>query len=279
LTGKMIGPYILKLSAPFLKKLFVWLVLHTQRGMSPCVFETSEGLSMRMSPLPICLLAVDNRQKPASRLLLVCLRQFAQGLSDEHAAEAVRGRLDWKYMLSLELTDPGFDASVLCEFRHRLLEGKADPLILQPWLDLALARGWLKGRGKQRTDSTHVFGAIRTRHRLESVGETMRATLNVVATVAPEWLRTQVSEAWVDRYEKGFEGYCLPKGKAERKQDAEVIGTDGLHLLSALYSETAPPGLREVPMVQVLRQVWVQQYYAPDGPAAWRTEGDLPPSA
>ena len=107
----------------------------------------------------------------------------------------------------------------------------------------------------------------------------MRATLNVLATVAPEWLRTQVSEAWIDRYEKRFEGYCLPKGKAERKPYAEVIGADGFPLLSAIYSETAPSWLAEVPMVQVLRQVWVQQYYAPDGPVGWRTEEDLPPSA
>src|SRR5947207_640214 len=161
------------------------------------------------------------------RLLLVCLVQFAEGLSDQQAAEAVRGRLDLKYLLSLDLTDPGFDASVLCEFRQRLLEGKADQLILQPLLDLALARGWLKARGKQRTDSTHVFGAIRTLHRLETVGETMRATLNVLATVAPEWLRTQATPEWVDRYEKRFEGYRLPKGKAERQQYAEVIGADG----------------------------------------------------
>jgi transposase len=213
------------------------------------------------------------------RLLLVCLMQFAEGLSDQQAADAVRGRVDWKYMLSLELTDPGFDASVLCEFRQRLLQGKADQLILQPLLDLALARGWLKARGKQRTDSTHVLGAIRALHRLETVGETMRATLNVLATVAPEWLRTQVSSEWVDRYEKRFEGYRLPKGKVDRQQYAEVIGADGFQLLSAIFSETTPSWLREVPMVQVLRQVWVQQYYAPDGPVRWRVEEDRPPSA
>src|SRR5512135_748518 len=213
------------------------------------------------------------------RLLLVCLMQFAEGLSDQQAADAVRGRWDWKYMLSLELTDPGFDASVLCEFRQRLLEGEAEQCILQPLLDLAIRRGWLKARGKQRTDSTHVLGAIRALHRLETVGETMRATLNVLATVAPEWLRTQASPQWVDRYEKRFEGYRLPKGKAERQQYAEVIGADGFQLLSAIYSETTPSWLREVPMVQVLRQVWVQQYYAPNGPVRWRTAEDRPPSA
>jgi len=112
------------------------------------------------------------------RLLLVSLMQFAEGLSDRQAADAVRGRLDWKYLLSLDLTDPGFDASVLCEFRARLLEGQTEQQIVQPLLDIARKHGWLKERGKQRTDSTHVFGAIRTLNRLETVGETMRATLN-----------------------------------------------------------------------------------------------------
>jgi transposase len=213
------------------------------------------------------------------RLLLVSLMQFAEGLSDRQAADAVRGRLDWKYMLSLELTDPGFDASVLCEFRARLLEGQPEQQILQPLLDLAREHGWLKERGKQRTDSTHVFGAIRTLNRLETIGETMRATLNTLSTIAPEWLCGVVSAEWFDRYEKRFEGYRLPKGKAERQRYAEQVGADGFHLLEAVYSDTAPLWLREVPMVQTLRQVWVQQFYASEGPVQWRSEEDLAPSA
>jgi len=213
------------------------------------------------------------------RLLLVCLVQFAEGLSDQQAAEAVRGRLDLKYLLSLDLTDSGFDASVLCEFRQRLLAGKAEESILQPLLDLASKHGWLKARGKQRTDSTHVLGAIRTLNRLETVGETMRATLNVLATVAPEWLRIHIAAEWFDRYEKRFEGYRLPKGKAERKQYAEVVGKDGFDLLEVIYSDVAPSWLREVPMVQILRQVWVQQYYSPSEHIQWRVDEDLPPCA
>ena len=57
------------------------------------------------------------------RLALVTVLQFTEGLSDRQAADAVRGRIDWKYALGLELTDPGFDFSVLCEFRARLQEG------------------------------------------------------------------------------------------------------------------------------------------------------------
>jgi transposase len=63
--------------------------------------------------------------QPPWRLALVTLLQFAEGLSDRQAANAVRGRIDWKYVLRLELTDPGFDASVLSEFRTRLITGAA----------------------------------------------------------------------------------------------------------------------------------------------------------
>src|ERR671928_93231 len=66
------------------------------------------------------------RGRPAEapwRLALVSVMQFAEQLSDRQAAEAVRARIDWKYLLGLELDDPGFDASVLSEFRARLVAG------------------------------------------------------------------------------------------------------------------------------------------------------------
>ena len=60
------------------------------------------------------------------RLALVTLMQFRENLADRQAAEAVRARIDWKYLLGLELTDPGFNFSVLSEFRDRLLAGSAE---------------------------------------------------------------------------------------------------------------------------------------------------------
>ena len=129
------------------------------------------------------------RGQPAEspwRLALITVMQFVEGLSARQAAEAVRARIDWKYALSLELTDPGGDASVLCEFRARLVDGDAGPLLLEALLSRLKERGLLKARGQQRTDSTHVLAAIRTLNRLASVGETLRAALNSVATVAPE---------------------------------------------------------------------------------------------
>src|SRR4051794_34409382 len=122
---------------------------------------------------------------PPWRLALVTLLQFRENLPDRQAAEAVRARIDWKYLLGLELDDPGFDHSVLCEFRARLLEGGAEERLLHRLLEVCQARGLLKARGRQRTDSTRVLASIRALNRLELVGETLRAALNELATVAP----------------------------------------------------------------------------------------------
>src|SRR5438105_12356551 len=114
---------------------------------------------------------------PPWRLALVTIMPFRENLADRQAAEAVRARIDWKYLLSLELTDPGFDFSVLSAFRDRLLAGSAAELLLDKLLERCRAMGWLKARGPQRTDSTHVLAAIRVLNRLELVAETLRAAL------------------------------------------------------------------------------------------------------
>jgi transposase len=93
---------------------------------------------------------------PPWRLALITILQFRENLPDRRAAEAVRARIDWKYLLGLELTDPGFDHSVLCEFRARLLEGSAEERLLHKLLDACQARGLLKARGRQRTDARWI---------------------------------------------------------------------------------------------------------------------------
>ena len=123
------------------------------------------------------------------RVALATILQFAEGLSDRQAADAVRSRIDWKFLLCLELTDPGFDHTVLSEFRTRLLEHDAESLLFDTLLAKLRELGLLKRRGKQRTDSTHVLAAIRALNRLECVGETMRHALNALAVAAPAWLR------------------------------------------------------------------------------------------
>ncbi len=223
----------------------------------------------------------SKRGRPAEapwQVDLVCVFQFLEGLSDRQAAEAVRTRIDWKYALSLELADPGFDFSVLSKFRSRLLAGSAEMLLLEGMLEHFKTQGLLKARGKQRTDSTHVLAAIRTLNRLESVGETFRATLNTLARVAPEWLREHAESSWFDRYSYRIEESRLPQGQTERQQYAELIGSDGSRLLSLVYEPAAPAFLKELSAIQLLRQRWVFQYYADDERLRWRKAEDLPPA-
>src|SRR3954454_14812156 len=81
------------------------------------------------------------------RLALVTLLQFREGLSDRQAAEAVRARIDWTYLLALARADPGFDPSVLCECRGRLLQHEATGRLLGRILEAARDHGVLKARG------------------------------------------------------------------------------------------------------------------------------------
>ena len=211
------------------------------------------------------------------RLALVTVFQFLENLSDRQAAEAVRGRIDLKYALSLELEDAGFDFSVLCEFRARLLAGEHDQNLLEVMLEHLGERGLVKARGKQRTDSTHVLAAIRSLNHLELVGETLRAALNAVARSAPEWLARQNRPDWAERYGARVEQYRLPKGEAARQALGEAIGADGHDLLAALFAETQRFWLCRLPAVERLRIIWIQQFYHDQGRVRWRRPGDQPP--
>jgi transposase len=224
----------------------------------------------------------SQRGQPAEapwRLALVTLMQFVENLPDRQAAEMVRSRLDWKYALGLELDDPGFDASVLCEFRLRLVEGAAEAALFETLLGVFAERKMLKTRGKQRTDSTHVLLAVRALNRLETIGETLRHALNEIAEIEAEWLGSRVPDAWFDRYSKRMEAYRLPKDKAERQALSHTIGKDGFLLLSMLAQSQAPPALATLPAVQTLRWVWIQQFEREGDQVRLRDEKNMPPSA
>jgi transposase len=221
------------------------------------------------------------RGKPGEspgRLALVTLLQFAEDLTDREAADAVRTRIDWKYALGLELDDVGFHYSALCKFRARLLEGGVATQLFEQLLSILKERGLLSAQGKQRTDSTHICGAIRTLNRLELVGETLRHALEVLAQLAPEWLQTVAPAAWYERYSKPVYSFKWPSKAEEREENFRIIGTDGLALLTAVYEDLDHEWLRHVPAVQVLRQVWIQQFYIHDDRAHLRDPQDTPPA-
>jgi transposase len=204
------------------------------------------------------------------RLALVTVLQYTENLTDRQAANAVRERLDWKYALALELTDQGFDFSLLSGFRTRLIEHEAETRLLDRLLEVCKQRGWLKEGGKQRTDSTHVLARVRSLSNLECVGETLRAALDDLASLVPDWLVQQVSSDWFERYRHRVENYRLPKSEGQRTALAQQIGADGLHLLTALDRPDAPGEGKELESVEVLRRVWQQYYEVVKGKAKWR---------
>jgi transposase len=109
------------------------------------------------------------------------------------------------------------------------------------------------------------------------VGETLRRVLDDLARVAPEWLMAQISPDWFDRYGARFEAYRLPDKQSEREALQLQIGQDGVYLLTAIYSDPAPSGLRELPAVAVMLRVWWQQYYLEGDQVHWRDDKSLPP--
>ena len=173
--------------------------------------------------------------------------QFREDLSDRPAADAVRARIDWKYLLGLELTDPGFDASVLCEFRSRLIAGGEEALLLEKLLARCKALGLLNARGRQRTDSTHVLARVRATTRLGCAIEVLRHALNSLALVAPDWLRDHSHPDWVERYGRRPDESRFPSAQADRLAYACQVGEDGHSLLAAAYGPGARRGSGRVP--------------------------------
>jgi len=199
------------------------------------------------------------------RLALVTVMQFSEGLSDRQAAEAVRARIDWKYALGLRLSDPGFNFSVLSEFRSRLVEGGKEGALLEKLLEECKQRGYLKVRGRQRTDSTHVLGALRVLSKWERTAETMRAALNALASVDPEWLQEHADPEWFERYGRRIEDQRLPKGKEAREEYLRTVGADGMRLLGQLDAPYAPQALKGLSEVEILRRIWEQYYERIEG--------------
>jgi transposase len=217
------------------------------------------------------------------RLALVMVMQYIEGLTDRQAADAVRRCMDWKYALSLELTDPGFDFTLLHDFRQRLLTYEAAQRLLDTFLTTCKARGWLKARGTQRTDSTHVLAAIRTLHRLECVLEAMHYALNQLSAATPAWVQQHVPPEWYKRYGLRSDQARLPKDASKRETLARQIGADGFQLLAWVQTADASLGLGDLPALEALRQIWLQQYYRCTAlgleTLRWRTSDEQPPAA
>jgi transposase len=226
------------------------------------------------------------RGKPGlspAQLAMVTVLQFTENLTDRQAADAVRGRVDWKYCLGLELEDAGFEFTVLSGFRDRLLARGAERVIFDALLARIRELGLVSAGGRQRTDSTRVLGRVRDLNRLELAGEAVRAALEALAAAAPGWLAAVIDASWQQVYGQRISEMRLPEGTAAREQLAVRYGQDGYYLLEQVRAPGAPGWARDLPAVRALRLIWIQQYYrdiSADGEkVTWResTGHGLPP--
>lgn len=215
------------------------------------------------------------RGQPAlspAHLSIVIVLQAMEYLSDRQAVAMVRARLDWKYALHLPLEDAGFDASVLSEFRSRLVEHSAQRALFDALLEEFRAEGLLGGRSLQRSDSLTIISAVRSLNRLELVMETMRLALEAIAESDVEWVRAHTPSEWLVRYGEWTQAERVvkekgAKGEGEAQRMLRQVGRDGFALLEALGGEVRPRWEQEVEAVGVLRQVWAQQYRRGEGGA------------
>ena len=198
-------------------------------------------------------------------LAFVTILQVSERLSDRKAAKMARLRIDWKYALHMPLNDPGFDSSVLCEYRQRLVTHADQRLVLDEFLKRFGEMGLLKGRKTQRTDSTAIIGAARELNRLELVMETMRLVLEDILQTAFGWFRRHIPNEYIDRYEQWTQAEKLVRetgSVADAKAKALMIetGQNGFVLLDMLSGEDTPEAVRELESVAVLKRIWKEQY-------------------
>lgn len=221
---------------------------------------------MSMYPQPIAPIPAETQ-----RLALIIVFEYLEGLTDRQAAEAVRNRIDWKYALSLEVDDAGWDASVLSEFRQRLTEHDQAALLLEKLVQTGLQEGWIRSTSKVRTDWTPILAKVRRLNQLEVVGETLRAALDALSRADASWVRERLAHEWGMRYGLLINERRLPKSEAERERWAKQVGADGFHLVEVLADAATPAKLAELPQVQTLQTVWQQCYQRDDqGQVKWR---------
>jgi IS5 family transposase len=202
---------------------------------------------------------------PPSRLALVTIFQKVEDLTDRQAAEHVRTRIDWKYALGLDLADPGFDHSILSEFRARVAAGGLDQVVLDTLLERLAADGLVGAGGTMRTDSTHVISAVRDLNRLELAGESVRACLEQLVVAAPQLAAQLRDDSWGTRYAARVDTWRMPASETKKAQLALAYGRDGHTLLTAVYTAAASDPdlafLARLRQVEVLRVVLVQNLW------------------
>jgi transposase len=190
-------------------------------------------------------------------LALVSIFQFLEKLPDRAAAEAVVMRLDWKYALRQELTWTGFHYSDLCNFRKRLLEHGREWVVFERLVAYLRDRGYIKGRGKQRTDATKILGFVARLSRLELVWETIRLALGALVRTDTSWVGRYVPVSFVDTYSQRRWDFRV--GQAKIQQRMGEAGQEGYWLLEQVEGHGSDE-LKALVEIEQLGRVLEEQF-------------------
>ncbi len=144
--------------------------------------------------------------------------------------------------------------------RKKVAEAGLERVALDALLERLKEEGLLRAGGKQRTDSTGVIAAVAALNRLELAGESMRAALDALAAAAPGWTMSVLGESWMRRYGTPVTSWRPPMTEKKRSELAVAYAEDGYALLGAVDDPASPDWLRNIPAVQVLRTVLLQDY-------------------
>jgi transposase len=193
-------------------------------------------------------------------LSFVLILQYLENIPDRQAALMVVMRMDWKYALRQELTWGGFDYSNLCNFRKRLYAHGQEFIVFEQLISYLKKAGYIKSK-KQRTDATHVLGAIERMSRLELVWETLRLAVGALINEDARWVLDQLPPSFVGYHTEKRGDYRMSKAKIEKAMlDA---GRDGFWLLSQV-AQIGDKRWLELPEMQMLERVLSEQFDPPN---------------
>src|SRR5713226_979263 len=192
-------------------------------------------------------------------LALITIFQFLEKLPDRAAASMAVMRLDWKYALRQEVSWRGFHYSDLCNFRKRLLAHGREGVVFERILAYLRERGYVKGGGKQRTDSTHIVGQVMDLSRLEMVWETIRVALNALISTDAPWVLKWLPASFVELYSARRSDYRL--SPSEIGPALQQAGEEGQWLVTQVMT-TGSQVLQALPELALLRRV-LEEHYAP----------------
>jgi transposase len=204
-------------------------------------------------------------------LSLVTVFQFVEKLPDRAAAQMAVMRLDWKYALRQELGWKGFHYSDLCNFRKRLMQHDRENQVFEKVVAYLREQGYIKAGGPQRTDSTHILGAVRALSTIDLARETIRVALRALSSSDAPWTLRYLPASFVETYapKQCFEW----KRKEDLPQALQTAARDGAWLL-AQVKQQGTPALQALSEVKLLRRVLNEQFakskenltYTPTGP-------------